>query len=147
MTLTEPRVYLLDVNIVLALLDESHVHNDAATEWFATPGLQWALCPFTEAGALRFMTRPKTGDISMETVSSMLAEMKRHPGYHYQPVTTDWHTLTKPFSKRLHGHNQVTDAYLLGLAIHEGLILATFDQAMLHLAGEHSQCVHILGDR
>jgi hypothetical protein len=52
--------------------------------------------------------------------------------------------VTAPFSKRLHGHNQITDAYLLGMAINEGLVLATFDQAMLHLAGEHSRHVLVL---
>jgi uncharacterized protein len=140
----ETPVHLLDVNTLIALLDESHVHHHAATKWFDTPSLQWALCPFTEAGLLRFMTRPKTGDVSMEEVSSMLARLKGERGYHYQPVSADWHTLTKPFFKRLHGYKQVTDAYLLGLAVREGLTLVTFDKAVLHMAGEHRQYVLIL---
>lgn len=144
MILTKAPIHLLDVNGLIALLNESHVHNDAVTNWFATPGLQWALSPFTEAGLLRFMTRPKTGDLSMEEANTMLARLKEHPGYHYQPITDDWHTLTAPFSKRLHGHNQITDAHLLGIAISEGLILATFDQAILHLAGEYSRHVLVL---
>jgi uncharacterized protein len=37
--------------------------------------------------------------------------------------------LSGPFFKRLFGHNQITDAYLLGVAIHEGLVLVTFDLA------------------
>jgi predicted nucleic acid-binding protein len=49
--------YLLDVNILVALLDEDHIHHQRATAWFDTPGLQWAVCPFTEAGFLRYMTR------------------------------------------------------------------------------------------
>jgi hypothetical protein len=144
MILAKASIHLLDVDGLIALLNESHVHNHAVTEWFAMPNLQWALCPFTEAGLLRFMTRPKTGDMSMEEASAMLVRLREHPGYHYQPITNDWHTLTAPFSKRLHGHNQITDAYLLGMAISEGLVLATFDQAMLHLAGEHSRHVLVL---
>lgn len=70
--------------------------------------------------------------------------MKQHPGYHFQPMAVDWHTLTKPSSKRVHGHNQVTDAYLLGLAVCEGLVLATFDKAFLRLAGEHKRHVLVL---
>ena len=65
-------------------------------------------------------------------------------GYHYQPMTTDWQTLTAPFAKRLHGHNQVTDAYLLGLAVQEGLVLTTFDKALLHLVGEQENDVLVL---
>ncbi len=75
----------------------------------------------------------------------MLERLQGRPGYHYQPTAADWHTLTKRFAKRLHGHRQITDAYLLGVAIREGLVLATFDRAMLHLAGEHREHVHLLG--
>lgn len=138
-------MHLLDVNLVLALLDQAHIHNQAAEEWFDTPGLHWALCAFTEAGILRFFTRPKIGNMSMEQVAVMLDRLKQQPGYRYQPVHVDWHTLTKPFFKRLHGHKQITDAYLLGLAVREGLVLATFDRAILHLAGEHGKHVHLLG--
>jgi uncharacterized protein len=143
--LTKPPVYLMDVNSVLARLDEAHEHHEIAKEWFAT-GLQWALCPFTEAGVLRYFTRPKTGGISMGEATAMLERLTHAlPGYRYQPITSDWQTLTKPFFKRLQGHNQITDAYLLGVAVQEGLVLATFDQAMLHMAGEHRQHVHVLG--
>jgi predicted nucleic acid-binding protein len=144
MTLAKAPVYLLDVNVVLALLDQAHVHNQVVEKWFDTPDLQWALCAFTEAGVVQYFTRPKTGDVSMEQATSMLASLKQQPGYHFQPILADWQTLTAPFSKRLHGYRQVTDAYLLGLAVSEGLTLATFDKAILHMAGEHSQHVLIL---
>ncbi len=142
--MTEPPVHLLDVNVILALLDQDHVHNESVEEWFDTPGLQWAICAFTEAGVLRFLTRPKTGGMSMEQVTLMLEALRQQPGYHYQPFTGDWQVLTKPFFKRVHGHNQVTDAYLLGLAVREGLVLTTFDTALLHLAGEHKKHVLVL---
>ena len=136
--------YLLDVNVLVSLLDEDHMHHLPATEWFDTPGLQWAVCPFTEAGFLRYMTRPKTGDMNMEEVTAMLARLAQEPGYHYQPISADWHTLCGPFFKRLFGHNQITDAYLLGLAVRERMVLVTFDRAMLHLAGERNKHVLIL---
>ena len=136
----ESPIYLLDLNVLLALLDEAHIHNEAAERWFDSPGLQWALCPFTEAGVLRFFTRPKTGEMSMEQATAMLESRKQEPGYRYQPIAFDW----QPFFKRLHGHNQVTDAYLLGVAVREGLILTTFDKALLHLAGEYKHHVLVL---
>ena len=80
----------------------------------------------------------------MEQATAILERLKQQPGYHYQPIAADWQTLIQPFSKRLHGHNQITDAYLLGLAIREGLVLTTFDKALLHLAGEHKNHVLVL---
>ena len=136
--------YLLDVNVLVALLDEDHVHHQLVSEWFDTPDLRWAICPFTEAGFLRYMTRPKLGDVSMEEATAMLARLAQEPGYQYQPISADWQTLCGIFFKRLFGHNQITDAYLLGVAVREGLVLVTFDRAILHLAGEHSKQVLIL---
>jgi hypothetical protein len=144
MTLAKTPHYLFDVNVLVAILDEDHVHHQAATEWFDTPGLLWAICPFTEAGLLRYMTRPKTGDMSMEEATTMLARLTQEPGYHYQAISADWQTLCGRFFKRLFGHKQITDAYLLGLAVREGLVLVTFDRAVLHLAGEHSKQVLLL---
>ncbi len=142
--MTKEAVRLLDVNVVLALLDQRHTHHATAEHLFASPGLQWSLCAFTEAGVLRFFTRPKTGGLSMEQVTAMLERLKLRPGYHFQPVMADWQELTAPFAKRLHGHNQITDAYLLGIALREGLVLTTFDKGILHLAGEHRSHVRIL---
>lgn len=144
MILAKRPVHLLDVNVVLALVDNSHTHNDVALEWFETLNLQWAMCAFTEAGVLRFLTRPKTSGLSMDQATLVLEDLKQRPGYHYLPITVDWQALVKPFSKRVHGHNQVTDAYLLGLAVREGLVLTTFDKAIVHMAGEHAKNVLIL---
>ena len=80
----------------------------------------------------------------MERVTTMFQRLKQQPGYHYQPITADWQTLIEPFLKRLHGYKQVTDAYLFGLALHGGLVLATLDKALLHLAGEHKGHVLVL---
>lgn len=134
--MTKVRRHLLDVNFLVALLDEDHVHHETATEWFRTPGRDWVLCAFTEAGLLRYMTRPKSGETSMHEATAMLARLAQQPGYHYQQISADWQTLSGRFSSRLFGHRQITDAYLLGLATHEGLILVTFDKGILHLAGE-----------
>jgi uncharacterized protein len=146
MILSNAPRYLLDVNVLVALLDEDHIYHQLVTNWFEAPGLQWAVCPFTEAGFLRYMTRPKIGDMSMEEATAMLAWMAQEAGYHYQPIAADWHTLCGPFFKRLFGHNQITDAYLLGLAVQEGLVLVTFDKAILHLAGEHGSHVLMLSE-
>ena len=139
---TEQRC-LLDVNVLVALLDEFHVHHKSALKWFKTPGRQWALCPFSEAGFLRIVTNPRVG-MSMETAETLLEGLRNEPGYHYQLIPADWLALTKPFRSKIHGHNQVTDAWLLGMALHAGLMLVTFDRGMLHMAGEHRGSVVVL---
>jgi toxin-antitoxin system PIN domain toxin len=140
--------YLLDVNVFLALVSENHIHHQLVTTWFNTPGLRWAICPFTEAGFLRNATAPRSGQITMSEATAVLARMAQEPGYHYLPIAADWQTLCSPFFTRLYGTKQVTDAYLLGLALREGLVLVTMDKAIMHLAGnEHSKHVLLLEEK
>jgi uncharacterized protein len=137
-------VYLLDVNVLIARVFETHEHHGLAVKWFETPGLEWAICPWTEAGFLRYATAP--GRLSMGEASGVLDDLAKLPGYHYHTTTQNWRLLTEPFFQRLHGHNQVTDAYLLGMVIHcQGMRLATFDNRILHVAGSFRTCVHIVG--
>ena len=148
MSLSKIPRYLLDVNVFLALVSENHIHHQLVTAWFNTPGLQWALCPFTEAGFLRNATAPRPGQITMSEATAVLMRMTQPPGYHYLPIAADWQTLCSPFFKRLYGTRQVTDAYLLGLAVRNGMILVTMDKAILHLAGdEHSKHVLLLEEK
>ena len=148
MSLSKAPRYLLDVNVFLALLSENHIHHQLVTTWFNTPGLRWAICPFTEAGFLRNATAPRSGQITMSEATAVLARMAQQPGYHYLPIAAGWQTLCSPFFTRLYGTKQVTDAYLLGLALREGLVLVTMDKAIIHLAGnEHSKLVLLLKEK
>ena len=145
MSLSKAPRYLLDVNVFLALLSENHMHHQLVTKWFNTPGLQWVICPFTEAGFLRNATAPRAGQITMSEATAILARITQEPGYHYLPITANWQTLCSPFFTRLYGTKQVTDAYLLGLAVQSRMVLVTMDKAISHLAGaEHSKHVLLL---
>ena len=135
MTLVKPR-YLLDVNVLIALTEPDHLHYQTVMEWFATPNLDWGLCAFSEAGFLRVASNPKVGQHTVEESIRVLATLAVHPGYRYWPITTAWASLTAPFSNRVFGHQQITDAYLLGLAIRAGAILVTLDKAILAMAGQ-----------
>ena len=143
----DPR-YLLDVNVFLALLSENHIHHRLVTIWFNTPDLWWCICPFTEAGFLRNATAPRSGQITMSEATAVLMRMTQTSGYHYLPIGADWRTLCSPFFKRLYGTRQVTDAYLLGLAVQNDLVLVTMDKAITHLAGdEYSKHVLLLAEK
>jgi predicted nucleic acid-binding protein len=142
---TKPQ-YLLDVNALIALIFPDHVHYPIVKPWFnADPNLSWAVCLFTEAGFLRYAVAPHHGQVGMDIATSALEKLAEHPGYHYLPVTVNWRTLCDPFLKRIFGHKQIMDAYLLGLALRENYVLVTLDRAILHLAGEFRNHVLILG--
>jgi predicted nucleic acid-binding protein len=125
------------VNVVVALAERTHVHNGIVRGWFyKSSDLQWAMYAFTESGFLRIVTAPRPGQIPLPDATAILNQLTQHPGYRYLSITADWQTLCSPFFARLYGTNQVTDAYLLGLAVREGLVFVTMDKGILHLAGE-----------
>jgi toxin-antitoxin system PIN domain toxin len=128
--------YLLDVNVLIALAEPTHIHHRAVMKWFNTPGLDWGLCAFSEAGFLRVATNPKAGSYSVEEATVLLAGLANHPGYRFWPVSAGWSIISEPFRDRVFGHQQITDAYLLGLAIKEHGVLVTMDKAIKFLAGE-----------
>ncbi|MFZ1941961.1 MAG: TA system VapC family ribonuclease toxin [Terracidiphilus sp.] len=129
---------LLDVNVLIALLEPGHGFFQKAQEWFSSSGRDnWGVCPLTEIGFLRITTNPSfyPGPRTHEQASSVLAELTNRPGYRYWPLTDSWAALTAPFAARVTGHQQVTDAYLLGLAIKEDGVLVTFEKGIRYMAG------------
>jgi toxin-antitoxin system PIN domain toxin len=128
--------YLADVNVLIALTDENHVHHAKAMQWLDGCGPHdWGVCALTGAGLLRLLTNPKVGVLSVGEATDVMAALFDHPGYRFWPISDDWATLAAPFLERVFGHQQITDAYLLGLAIKEGGVLVTMDAAILYLAG------------
>jgi hypothetical protein len=88
---------------------------------------------------------PKTGAHSVEESASVLATLTKHPGYRFWPISAGWSTLAAPFQERVFGHQQITDAFLLGLAVKENGVLVTMDKAIQYLAGaEYSKNVLVL---
>jgi uncharacterized protein len=129
---------LLDLNVLIALADLRHDHHQKARNWFSATGREnWGVCPFIEAGFLRVTTNPTflPGPHTFERAIAILQSLRGLPGYRYWEIKDSWVTLTTPFAARISGHQQVTDAYLLGLAIKEDGVLVTFDKGIRYLAG------------
>jgi toxin-antitoxin system PIN domain toxin len=142
--LSKPK-YLLDVNVLIALTEPDHVHHRTVAKWFDSPDLDWGLCAFSEAGFLRFSANPKRGAHPVDEATTVLAELANHPGYRFWPISTGWATLASPFLERVFGHQQITDAYLLGLAVKEKGVLVTMDKGIQFLAGaQYSKNVLLL---
>ena len=53
--------FLLDINVLIALIDPAHVQHDRAHEWFAASGKKaWATSTLTENCLLRIEVMPDT---------------------------------------------------------------------------------------
>lgn len=144
------RKHLLDVNVLIALTEPGHDQHRTAQEWFIASGRDsWGVCPLTEAGFIRVTTNPafRSGPRSIELATAILQALKGLPGYWYRGIETNegWVDVTIPFGQRIIGHQQIMDAYLLGLAIRDEGILVTFDRGIRHLAGtEYSRNLLVL---
>jgi toxin-antitoxin system PIN domain toxin len=133
--------YLLDTNILIALLWPSHTKHHAAVKWFAARRTKgWATCPFTQAGFVRIVSNPAfSRDAAPPQEAARILALNTAATDH-----AFWHDEI-PFAMaaahagtRLLGFQQVTDCYLLGLAIHKGGILATLDGGIEALLGPDS---------
>ena len=139
---------ILDLNVLIALADQRHDMHHLAHSWYVSSGkVDWGICPFTEAGFVRVTTNPsfRPSPHSFARSTALLQSIKRLPGYRFWEIRESWVTLTTPFAARISGHQQVTDAYLLGLAIKEEGVLVTFDRGIRYMAGaEFSKNVLVL---
>ena len=125
--------YLLDINILLALLDPIHVFHDAAHRWFHAQGrVQWSTCPLTENGVVRIASQPNYGNSpgAAPVVAKALSRLCSRPGHQFWQE--DFSLLDEAFfvREKLVGKH-VTDSYMLALAVRHGGKLATFDRRLV----------------
>jgi uncharacterized protein len=123
--------YLLDINVLLALCDPLHVHYEAAHRWFAQEGRRsWATCPLTENGFVRIASHPqypnRPGDVA--AVLAILRRFCKAREHQFWSEDLSLRDLLK--TEVLLTSSQITDVYLLGLAVHKGGRLATLDQRL-----------------
>ena len=129
---------LLDINVLLASVDRDHVAYRKVHLWLdQLEGKPWATCPLTQAGFVRIISRPgfHPNPMSLSEALQMLADITRRPGHHFWSIDITFAEAVQPFEDRVIGHRQVTDAYLLGLAIRNKGRLVTLDRGIEALAG------------
>ncbi len=125
---------LLDVNALVALAWDSHVHHAAVRAWFAAKSADgWATCPVTESGFVRVSSNPRVlpSFISVEAARGVLSTLRDAGGHRF--LVNDVSLNDREFPPIL-GHRQVTDALLLTLARRHGIRLVTFDAGIAALA-------------
>jgi toxin-antitoxin system PIN domain toxin len=121
---------LLDVNVLIALMDAGHVHHVAAMGWIEK-NIQfgWATCPITQNGCIRIMSQPSyPGALPAMQVATRLAEAAALPDHEFWPDSVSMLNLEIFDWSRVLGHRQVTDVYLLTLAVQNGGRFVTFDR-------------------
>ena len=126
---------LLDVNALVALAWDSHIHHAPIRAWLAQRSDRtWATCPVTESGFVRVSSNPKVlpAPVGAETARDVLAALRATRGHRF---LADDVSIADADVPRLSGHRQVTDAHLLTLARRHGTSLVTFDAGIVALAG------------
>ena len=133
--------FLLDVNVLIAIASPTHQAHQKAQQWIGRHADEgWATCPFTETAFVRILSNPafSPNAVTPADALALLQANLRHPAHRFWEDDISFIQAAGPFSKRLVGHRQVSDAYLLGLAIHREGKLATLDRAVLTLLQEKS---------
>ncbi|HEX3391174.1 MAG TPA: TA system VapC family ribonuclease toxin [Solirubrobacteraceae bacterium] len=133
---------LLDVNALVALAWDSHVHHATMLAWFKDNGSTgWATCPVTESGFVRVSSNPVVlpSAISVDAARGVLSALRSHPDHRF---LTDDVSMSDSDVPTITGYRQVTDAHLLVLARRRGMRLVTFDASIL--AVRNSNDVEVL---
>ena len=125
--------FLLDVNVLIALIDPAHVGHDAAHRWFGSVGAtSWATCPITENGVIRIVGHPRypnsTG--SPAAAAPIVARLCALPGHVFWQDDFSLVDCSAVDPARIATPAQVTDTYLLALAVANNGQLATFDRRL-----------------
>lgn len=123
---------LLDVNVLIALLDRNHAHHSLVANWIDGHIEQgWATCPIIQNGCLRVLSQPRYPRHIDLTEAAERLRLATSTRYH-QFVADDVSLLDETVvdSTRITGHRQVTDVYLLALAVAHGARLVTMDMSV-----------------
>ena len=134
---------------LIALFDAAHVHHDAAHAWFGVEGAGgWATCPLTENAVVRILSSPQYPGrrTTMQDARSRLANFCATHGHAFWPDLVSLRDSSVFHLQHVQGHRQLTDIYLLALAVHQGGRLATFDAGipLKSVAGAERKNLQIL---
>ena len=123
---------LLDINVLLALADAAHQHHERARDWLigrAEHG--WASCPLTQNGFIRILSQPGyPRPVPVATAIGLLAHAANNALHSFWPDSVSLLDPTVVTATHIHGPRQLTDLYLLALAVAHRGCLATFDGAI-----------------
>lgn len=137
---------LLDVNVLIALLDSDHTSHRSALAWFREHAASgWASCPITQNGCVRIMSHP--GYPNAHSVTEVIARLRaatEHSAHEFWPDDQSVLNSALIDPSRVHGPRQLTDVYLLALAVQRRGCLVTFDSAIAISAVKGARREHLV---
>jgi toxin-antitoxin system PIN domain toxin len=138
--------YLLDVNLLIALSWPEHGQHAPARSWFAKHSRQgWATCPLVQAGFVRIVSNPgfsRRAVSSQEAIEALRISLKDQ-AHQFWPDSIAFADAMLALEQPIQGHQQVTHAYLVALAIHNRGKLATLDRKIAQVA--RAGAVEVIG--
>lgn len=137
---------LLDVNVLIALLDADHSLHAGATQWFAAHAKEgWASCPITQNGCVRVMSHASyPNPLPVRAVVERLAEATANSSHAFWSDDVSILDNRAVDPGRIHGPRQLSDLYLLALAVRNRGRLVTFDRSIALDAVRGADRKHLL---
>lgn len=137
---------LLDINVLLALLDADHVDHQRARDWISGEIQHgWASCALTQNGFVRIISQPRyPSPISPFEAVERLRRATSTEHHEFWPCSISLLEESRVNASHVHGPRQVTDVYLLALALeHEGRFV-TFDRSISLSAAPGAKPEHLV---
>lgn len=129
--------FLLDANVLIALLVADHVHHDAAESWLAGGAERFATCPITQGSLVRLIIREGQ---PAQAAAALVAAVSADPRHDFWPDDVGYGAVVMT---GVIGHRQVADAYLAQLARSRHGRLATFDQGLAALHRDVAELIPV----
>jgi toxin-antitoxin system PIN domain toxin len=137
---------LLDINFLIALLDLDHSHHVEARRWLEQEAkFGWASCPITQNGCVRVMSQPSySHPLPAGAVIGRLNAATQTSYHEFWPDDVSILDAAVVRPNRIHGPKQLTDIYLLALAVkHDGRFV-TFDATLAISAVANARKHHVV---
>jgi uncharacterized protein len=128
--------YLLDANALIALAWPAHEQHETMVAWFRQHARQgWATCALTQSAFIRIISQPAFSGhaVAVTEVAEVLLRNTGHPKHQFLPLDFGFAQVLGACTGGLMGHRQITDAYLLTLAVQCQHRLLTFDKSLSQL--------------
>lgn len=128
--------YLLDVNVLMAISWPDNVNHEPAQFWFRVHmKAGWATCPITQSAFVRLSSNPSVSQNALHPTAAidLLEKNSQNPYHQSWNDNLSLPDAVDPFRAQINGHQQIVDAYLLGLAVRKKARLVTFDKAIAGL--------------
>jgi toxin-antitoxin system PIN domain toxin len=137
---------LLDVNVLLALLDADHVDHRRARQWLASEMRHgWASCALTQNGFVRVISQPRyPSPVPPAEAVERLRRATATEHHEFWPCSVSLLDARRVNASHVHGPRQVTDAYLLALAVQHGGRFVSFDRSIPLSAAPGAAAEHLV---